>query len=76
MSERESRSEDRGLMKIVSYWPILVCIFTSGAWYQSNHTLSQVEEKNESRISSVENAVIYLRTLVELRETERRDHVR
>lgn len=76
MSDRESRFEDRGLMKIVSYWPILICIFTGGAWYQSTHALAQVVEKDEARITGVENAVIYLRTLVELRESERRERAR
>lgn len=67
------RFEDKGVMKIISYWPILVCIFTGGAWYQATHALALVVEKDEARISSVENAVIYLKTLVELRESERVD---
>ena len=76
MNDRETRFGDRGVLKLVSYWPILVCIFTGGAWYQSTHALTIVVEKDEARIASVENAVVYLKTLVELRESERRDHDR
>lgn len=73
MNERESRLEDKGVMRLISYWPILVCIFTGGAWYQSTHALSSIVEKDEQRISNVETAVVYLKTLVELRETERHE---
>lgn len=71
MSDRETRFEDNRMMKVVGYWPILVCIFTAGAWYQASHTMTSIVEKDELRISNVESAVVYLKTLVELRENER-----
>ena len=73
MSDRETRFSDKGFMKVIEYWPILVCIFTGGAWYESTHALSSIVEKDETRITAVETAVVYLKTLVELRETERKE---
>jgi hypothetical protein len=74
------RFEDRGLMKIVSYWPILVCLFTAGAWYESSTALSKITdrhqvqiEEHEHRLTEVESAVKYLAEIV---KEDRRSHDR
>lgn len=71
MSEHSQRFEDKPIMKVLGYWPILVCIFTAGAWYQSSQALSKVTdgheikiEEHERRITQVEDAVKYLAQIV------------
>lgn len=66
-----SRFEDMGLGRALKWWPILVCIFTAGAWYQSSRANAVMEDKlqgqavdHEHRITKVEDAVTYLAQIV------------
>lgn len=65
------RFEDLGFGRILRYWPILICIFTAGAWYQSSIALSKITdghqvkiEDHDHRITQVEEAVKYLAQIV------------
>lgn len=65
------RFEDLGMGRVLRYWPVLVCIFTAGAWYQSSTALSKISdghqvklEEHEKRITQVEDAVKYLAQIV------------
>lgn len=65
------RFEDMGAGRILKYWPILICIFTAGAWYQSSEAINKVTdnhqlkiEDHEHRITQIEEAVKYLALVV------------
>lgn len=65
------RFEDFGFGRVLKYWPILICIFTAGAWYQSSQALNKVTDgheikigDHEHRITQVEEAVKYLAQIV------------
>lgn len=66
-----NRFEDIGMGRILKYWPVLICIFTAGGWYQSSSALSRLTEKHQvkieehdERITKVEDAVNYLAQIV------------
>lgn len=72
------RFEDLGFGRILKYWPVLICIFTAGAWYQSSQALSKITDghttkldDHEKRITQVEDAVKFLAQIV--KEDRRRD---
>lgn len=77
---RQSRTEDYGLGKIIKYWPLLVCVFTGGAWYQTSkanatiiETVQIKQEDQGQRIAKVEEAILYLTKLVRIEQTHRDD---
>jgi hypothetical protein len=79
MSEHGQRQEDMGWGRILKFWPLLVAIFTAGAWYQSAKTNTEVTtilqlqtKEHEIRLTRVEDAVLYLKTIVERDENRRR----
>lgn len=78
MADHGNRSEDIGFGRVLKYWPLLVAVFTAGAWYQSasatNEVLSIVKkqtDEHEARIIRVEDAVVYLKDLVAIKRSER-----
>lgn len=65
------RFEDLGFGRVLKYWPVLICLFTAGAWYNSTQALSKISdghqtkiEEHEKRITQVEDAVKYLAQVV------------
>lgn len=71
MSERGTRFEDLGLARILKYLPLIVLIFTSGAWYESAQAnkilaekLQTKEDNHEYRLTKVEDAIVYLTQIV------------
>lgn len=79
MNEHGKRLEDIGLGRLIKFWPLIVAVFTAGAWYQNakatNEVMSVLRRQNdehEIRITRVEDAVIYLKDLVAIRRSETR----
>lgn len=75
-----NRLEDIGFGRVLKFWPLLVAIFTSGAWYQSATATKEMlaivkkqTDEHELRITRVEDAVVYLKELVALRKREHRE---
>lgn len=65
------RSEDIGFGRILKYWPLLVSIFTAGAWYQSASSTREIlsiiknqTDDHEGRIIRLEDAILYLKEIV------------
>lgn len=78
MSDHGHRTEDIGFGRILKFWPVLVAIFTAGAWYQNVLSTREVmgamrkqTDEHEVRIVRVEDAVIYLKDLVQARRRDR-----
>lgn len=76
MNVHGNRIEDIGLGRLIKFWPILMSIFTAGAWYQSATTTKEVmmiirkqTDEHEHRITQVEDAVIYLKEIVSIQKT-------
>lgn len=81
-----NRFEDVGVGKILRFWPFLVALFTAGAWYQSaltereitSHLQSELRENtlqiqtDSQRITRMEDAVLYLKQIVESDRRHRR----
>ena len=72
MGEHGQRYEDLGWRRVIQFWPLIVSIFLAGAWYQSartqssiSDTLQAVEKDHETRLIRVEDAVVYLKTIVQ-----------
>lgn len=80
MSEQHGRRfEDLGIGRVLRYWPILVLIFTAGAWYQTSisqaaliRDIRRDTDDVKTRVTRVEDAVIYLKELVALKRAESR----
>lgn len=77
-SERRHRFEDIGLGGILKYLPLLALIFTAGAWYQTakanailTDSIRRDVADNSTRITRVEDAVIYLKEIV---KSDRQGH--
>lgn len=78
MGDHGNRSEDMGFGRVLKFWPLLVAIFTAGAWYQSEknngNVIALVQKQttdHEKRITQVEDAVVYLKELVAIKRAER-----
>lgn len=73
------RFDDSPFMKIVKLWPLLVVLFTAGAWYENAETQKSIVQNvvakqavDSERITRVEDAVISLQKIADWTDRHRR----
>lgn len=81
MDDRKSRMDDVGIGKLLKMWPLIVAIFTAGAWWETAKANAYISQQlqtkldaDDMRLTRVEDAVLYLKDIVQSnRERKRRD---